>query len=102
MSEAAETLGQRLKAERERKGLSAQKAADQLHLDGWVIDALESGDYVRIGPAVYGKGHLKRYADLLGLPAAEILEAYDTRSSVPAATAQPTVQMQASSRAGRK
>src|ERR1700692_141619 len=56
--------GPRLKAERERRGLSAQKAADQLHLDGWVIDALEAGDYARIGPPVYAKGHLKRYAAL--------------------------------------
>jgi cytoskeleton protein RodZ len=98
MSEGTETLGQRLRAERERKGLSAQKAADQLHLDAWVIDALESGDYARIGPAVYGKGHLKRYAGLLGLPAAEILEAYDTRS--PAPTAQPSTLLMRSSDTG--
>jgi cytoskeleton protein RodZ len=102
MSEVAETLGQRLRAERERKGLSAQKAADQLHLDAWVIDALESGDYARIGPSVYGKGHLKRYAGLLGLPADEILEAYATRSSVQAPTAQaPTLLMRTSATGGR-
>jgi cytoskeleton protein RodZ len=87
MNEAAETLGARLRAERERKGLSAQKAADDLHLDGWVIDALEADDYARIGPSVYGKGHLKRYAALLGLPASDILAAYDGRSAVPAAGA---------------
>ncbi len=89
MSEDAETLGQRLKAERERKGLSAQKVADELHLDGWVIEALESDDYGRIGPAVYGKGHLKRYIGLLGLPAADILQTYDARSSAPVSTAPP-------------
>ncbi|HWJ36505.1 MAG TPA: RodZ domain-containing protein [Steroidobacteraceae bacterium] len=103
MSAVAETLGQRLKAERERKGMSAQKAADQLHLDGWVIDALESDDYARIGPSVYGKGHLKRYAGLLGLPATEILEAYDTRSSVPASAApQPTLRMRTSATDGQE
>src|SRR5712671_7366615 len=64
------TIGARLKAERERRGLSPQKAADELHLDGWVIDALEADDYGRIGPSVYAKGHLKRYAALLGLPSA--------------------------------
>ena len=53
MSDVLVTLGQRLKAEREKKGLSAQKAADELNLDGWVVDALESGDYARVGPAVY-------------------------------------------------
>jgi cytoskeleton protein RodZ len=81
MSEASEALGQRLKAERDRKGLSCQKAADELHLDGWVIEELESGDYARLGPAVYAKGHLKRYAELLGLPVEEILASFSSESS---------------------
>jgi len=87
MSDTAETPGARLRAERERKGLSAQKAADDLHLDGWVIDALEGDDYARIGPAVYGKGHLKRYAAMLGLPVDDIMAAYEGRSAVPPSTA---------------
>jgi cytoskeleton protein RodZ len=78
MSESAVPAGSRLKAERERRGLSAQKAADEMHLDRWVIDALEAGDYKRIGPTVYAKGHLKKYAALLGLPSAEILASYDS------------------------
>src|SRR6202795_92041 len=81
MTEAAATLpGPRLKAERERRGLSAQKAADEMHLDRWVIDALEADDYKRIGPTVYAKGHLKKYAALLGLPAAEIVAGYESRT----------------------
>ncbi len=71
--------GPKLKAERERRGLSAQKAADEMHLDRWVIDALEADDYQRIGPTVYAKGHLKKYAALLGLPAAEILAGFESR-----------------------
>ena len=59
--------------------MSSQKAADELHLDGWVIDALEAEDYERIGPSVYAKGHLKRYAALLGLPADEIMAGYESR-----------------------
>ena len=84
------TIGARLKAERERRGLSPQKAADELHLDGWVIDALEADDYERIGPSVYAKGHLKRYAALLGLPSAEIMAGYESRHQTPApAASQP-------------
>jgi cytoskeleton protein RodZ len=75
-------LGERLKAAREAKGLSSQKAADDLHLDAWVVEALEQGDYARIGPAVYGKGHLKRYAALLALPVAEVLETYEARATL--------------------
>ncbi len=77
MSDASAPPGARLKAERERRGLSAQKAADEMHLDRWVIDALEADDYTRVGPTVYAKGHLKKYAALLGLPPAEILAGYE-------------------------
>jgi cytoskeleton protein RodZ len=83
MSDPAATPGTRLKAERERRGLSAQKAADEMHLDRWVIDALEADDYQRIGPAVYAKGHLKKYAGLLGLPPAEILAGYTSQARAP-------------------
>ena len=62
MTQPAALPGSKLKAERERRGLSAQKAADEMHLDRWVIDALEADDYQRIGPTVYAKGHLKKYA----------------------------------------
>jgi len=89
MTESDTTVGPRLKTERERRGLSSQKAADELHLDGWVIDALEADDYRRIGPSVYAKGHLKRYAELLGLPSEEIVAAYESRSQPPRPTAAP-------------
>jgi len=71
MSEAAQALGQRLRTEREKRGMSAQKMADDMHLDAWVIDALEAGDYERIGPAVYAQGHLRKYANILGVSAAQ-------------------------------
>jgi cytoskeleton protein RodZ len=101
MSDAAPTLGDRLKAERERRDLSAQKAADELHLDPWVIDALEAEDYARIGPSVYAKGHLKRYATLLGLPAPEFLAAYEAREQAPTSSAQqpPNVRLKSDTRA---
>jgi cytoskeleton protein RodZ len=79
--------GPQLKAEREKRGMSLQKAADELHLDAWVIEALEAGDYQRIGPTVYAKGHLKRYAGLLGLPAAAIMAGYETRAPASPAVA---------------
>jgi cytoskeleton protein RodZ len=80
MTQTAALPGSKLKAERERRGLSAQKAADEMHLDRWVIDALETDDYQRIGPTVYAKGHLKKYAALLGLPTAEILAGFESRA----------------------
>ena len=83
MTDAAATTGQLLKAERERRGMSSQKAADELHLDAWAVDALEAGDYARVGPSVYAKGHLKRYAALLGLSPSDILASYELRAQAP-------------------
>jgi cytoskeleton protein RodZ len=90
MTDPGAATGSRLKAERERRGMSSQKAADELHLDGWIIDALEAEDYPRIGPSVYVKGHLKRYAALLGLPVAEIMDGYESRARTQAPAAQPS------------
>jgi cytoskeleton protein RodZ len=57
--------------------MSIEKAALDMHLDAWVIDALEAGDYARVGPMVYAKGHLKRYAAILGLPVDEIMSEFE-------------------------
>lgn len=102
MSEVSVTLGQRLKSERERKGLSAQKVADELHLDGWVIDGLESGDYERIGPPVYAKGHLKRYAELLGLAADDVLASFEGKSAAAPVSLASGMRMRTSAAVGRE
>ncbi|MHB8477534.1 MAG: helix-turn-helix domain-containing protein [Steroidobacteraceae bacterium] len=83
MTEPIASVGPRLKAERERRALSAQKVADELRLDGSIIDALEAEDYERVGPSVFAKGHLKRYAAFLGLPADEIMAGYESRVHAP-------------------
>ena len=101
MTDPGAAIGPRLKAERERRGLSSQKAADELLLDGWIVDALEAEDYLRIGPSVYAKGHLKRYAAFLGLPAAEIMAGYESRAQTPtpAAAQSSTVRLRTSAQA---
>ena len=58
-----------------------------MHLDAWVIEALEAGDYERIGPAVYAKGHLKKYASILGVAPADIAAGHDTPPMQPVAAA---------------
>lgn len=82
--------GARLKLERERRGLSLQKAADEMRVDPWVIEALEAEQYERVGPAVYGKGHLKKYASILGIAWDDIASGYELRASPPEAPPPPT------------
>jgi cytoskeleton protein RodZ len=68
---ASDTAGLRLAAARERAGFSVLQVADKLHLDVSSIQALEAEDFASLGALVYARGHLRRYAELLGLPAAE-------------------------------
>ncbi|HEY6453216.1 MAG TPA: helix-turn-helix transcriptional regulator [Steroidobacteraceae bacterium] len=68
--------GPRLTSAREQAGWSVLQAADRLHLDVAAVKALESGHYEALGAVVYARGHLRRYAELLGLPAEEVEAAY--------------------------
>ncbi len=74
---------QRLRAERERRGLDRQQVADDLHVDVRTIEALEAGQFASLGPPVYARGHLRRYAELLGLDAAELVSAFERQSAQP-------------------
>jgi cytoskeleton protein RodZ len=80
--------GARLRRQRELAGLSEQQAAEKLNLDAGAVVALERDDYAALGAPVFVRGHLKRYAALLGLAEEEVVGAYD-RSR--AQLAQPTL-----------
>jgi cytoskeleton protein RodZ len=60
-----------------------QYAAEDLHLDVWVIEALEANRFEALGAPVYAKGHLRKYAMLLGLSPATVLERYEALSGTP-------------------
>src|SRR5579862_4518471 len=59
-------IGARLRVARERRGLTLLQAAEKLHVDARVLEALESEDFAALGAAVYVRGHLRRYAELTG------------------------------------
>lgn len=72
--------GARLAVARKQAGLSTSEAAERLHLNQQTLEALEAGRLEGLGAAVYVRGHLKRYAELVGVPESEILAAYDAWS----------------------
>jgi len=67
-----------LKAEREHRGLSVPQVAEDLHVGVATIEALEAGRFASLGAPVYAKGHLRKYARLLGLDAEALLAACET------------------------
>lgn len=78
---AARTVGERLRAGRERGGFSVPVVAEKLHLDPKVIEALEADRFLEIGAPVYVRGHLKRYAEFVGESPHELINLYNTRVS---------------------
>jgi len=88
VTELPASPGARLRREREVRGLTQQEAAERLTLDVSVVVALEANDFVALGAPVFAKGHLRRYATLLELPADEMLGAYERSKGQPE---QPTL-----------
>jgi cytoskeleton protein RodZ len=68
--------GARLRGAREHKGLTVMQAAEKLHVDARTLEALEAEDFAALGADVYVRGHLRRYAELIGESPAELQELY--------------------------
>jgi cytoskeleton protein RodZ len=81
--ESARGIGARLRAAREGRGLTLLQAAERLHVDARVLEALEAQDFAALGADVYVRGHLRRYAEAVGESAGELQELY-TGSAPPA------------------
>jgi cytoskeletal protein RodZ len=69
-------IGARLQAARERADLSLAQAAELLHVDPGVIQALETENFGALGPSVYVRGHMRHYAELVKESAPELLGLY--------------------------
>jgi cytoskeleton protein RodZ len=77
-------IGARLRAARERKALTVLQAAEKLHVDARLLEALESDDFASLGGDVYVRGHLRRYAELLGESGADLQALYSGTTAAPA------------------
>lgn len=72
--------GGRLTHAREARGMSLEEAAKALRLSPRHILALERDDYEHLPEPTYVRGYLRSYAQLLGLPADEIIASYNSLS----------------------
>ena len=75
--------GARLRAAREAAHISVDKVATSLLLDTDTIEALEADAFDRLPAPTFVRGYLRGYARIVGLPAAPILELYDSRGFEP-------------------
>ncbi len=59
-------VGARLRSARERRRMTILQAAERLHVDPDILEALEADNFAALGAPVYLKGHLRHYAELVG------------------------------------
>jgi cytoskeleton protein RodZ len=77
-SDTRSGIGARLRAGRERLGMTHLQVAEKLHVDATVPESIEAERFDLLGAPVYVKGHLKRYAELVGEDMQQILDLYGT------------------------
>jgi len=70
-----------LAAARLARGLSPAQAAEQMRLTSEMVLAMEEGRFEVLGPPVFARGHLRKYAALVGVPVDQVLAAYDGSAS---------------------
>jgi cytoskeletal protein RodZ len=61
-SDTRSGIGARLRAGREKMGLTQLQAAEKLHVDPKVVESLVGERYDVLGAPVFVRGHLNRFA----------------------------------------
>lgn len=69
-------FGDQLRSARESQGISIAQAALETRILQRYIVALEEGDFQQLPGDVYARGFVRNYANYLGLPSEELIEAY--------------------------
>ncbi|HXH04960.1 MAG TPA: helix-turn-helix transcriptional regulator [Vicinamibacterales bacterium] len=69
-------FGERLRRERERRGVSLEAVSRETRVSSWLFEALERGDCTRWPQGVYSRAYVRGYADRLGLDAGEVVREF--------------------------
>jgi len=76
-TENNESIGSKLREARERKGLSAETVSRETMLTLRYVQALETDDFDALPGTAFVRGYVRRYAELVGLNADELIASFD-------------------------
>ena len=68
--------GERLADARRERQITVLEISKELHLDESKVRALESNDFDTLGAPVFAKGHLRKYANIVGIDENDVLAEY--------------------------
>ncbi len=69
-------LGSRLRAHRERRGITLAALADSIKTKPSLLDQLERNDVSRWPPGIFGRALVREYAKSIGLPADDVVQQF--------------------------
>ena len=72
-------IGTTLKAERERRGLALDDAAEATRIRATLLAAIEADEFDRLPGPTYARGFVRAYAEYLGLDAQPLIDEFDVR-----------------------
>jgi cytoskeletal protein RodZ len=76
-------LGETLRAQREKKGITLEQAASDTRIREKFLKALEDSDYQTLPGTVYTKGFLRNYAEYLELPTEDLVVQFHQERDLP-------------------
>ena len=68
--------GERLRVARRANDISVRDVAKELHLDEYKVRALEKNEFDVLGAPVFAKGHLRKYAEMVGVSVDDVMTDY--------------------------
>ncbi|WP_297967444.1 RodZ domain-containing protein [uncultured Anaerovibrio sp.] len=75
-------LGETLRREREKQGLTIKDIENETSIRSLYIEAIEKEDYASLPGAVYTKGFIRNYAKALNLDADSLLQEYNSEQNI--------------------
>lgn len=70
------TLGQKLRAAREQRGISISEVAEQTRISPLYLEAIDADSYKTLPGGIFNKGFIKSYAKYVGVDEQEALKDY--------------------------
>ena len=73
------SIGEELRRERQRRGLTLEQVTDVLHIKVAYLHALEHDEFNQIPGTIYTKGFIKNYSDFLGLDSRRLVDTFKNK-----------------------
>lgn len=75
------TLGQKLRAAREQRGISISEVAEQTRISPLYLEAIDADNYKTLPGGIFNKGFVRSYAKYVGIDEQEAIQEYSRQVS---------------------